>query len=123
MLSRTMSLLLRFLAGLGWRKRRRPISIRRSVREASSTLGLTPQRWPIDDSGRILVAGNLSLRRYDAGGNLDPSFGSGGQVSNTIAGAAIIIEASGRIVVGGMPRTAAPTTSRWPASTPTATLT
>jgi len=65
------------------------------------TLGLTPSAVAIDDSGRILVAGNLSLRRYDAGGNLDPSFGSGGQVSNTIAGAAIKIDASGRIVIAG----------------------
>jgi uncharacterized delta-60 repeat protein len=70
----------------------------------------------VDPDRRIVVAGaaagssgtgEFALARYDAAGDLDPTFGSGGRVTTPIAGGngdearAVAIQANGRIVVAG----------------------
>lgn len=68
----------------------------------------------IDGSGRIVVAGSVwtgytydfALVRYDASGNLDPTFGSGGTVTTPVGASddvllSLAIDGSGRIVVAG----------------------
>lgn len=70
----------------------------------------------VDQVGRIVVAGaaagasstgEIALARYDAGGDLDPTFGDGGRVTTPIAGGngdearSVAIQENGRIVVAG----------------------
>ena len=99
----------------------------------------------IQSDGKIVVVGYTSipnvppaprlpdtfaLARYNAGGSLDTSFGTGGRVSGNVNGQAyaVAIQGDGKIVVAGefLPlRRAAATsaTSPLPASTPTAAWT
>jgi uncharacterized delta-60 repeat protein len=65
----------------------------------------------IDQAGRIVVSGwhadgaasSALIARFDANGELDPGFGSGGQVTSSLlwAGNGIAIDATGNILVVG----------------------
>src|SRR4051794_34623936 len=80
----------------------------------------------IDPSGRIVVAGTaassggtaFALARYDPSGNLDPSFGSGGEVTSTFAeryaaAHALAVDFGGRLVVAGSVGSGAPGESQF----------
>jgi len=73
----------------------------------------------IQPDGRIVVAGvagggstgaDIALARYDAGGALDPSFGSGGRVLTDLGGGsfeaafAMVLQPDGKIIVAGSTR-------------------
>jgi uncharacterized delta-60 repeat protein len=65
----------------------------------------------IQPDGKLIAAGSvgdaigsLAVARYDASGNLDPSFGVGGKAQSGLAqalGTAVALQADGKIVVGG----------------------
>src|SRR5262249_20257084 len=54
----------------------------------------------IQGDGKILVASNYGVVRYQSNGTLDSTFGAGGVVSS-VAGNALALESDGRIVVAG----------------------
>jgi uncharacterized delta-60 repeat protein len=73
-----------------------------------------PQAVTLQSDGKILVAGRSSNRvnadfaiaRFDPGGRLDPSFGTGGKVTVDFFGAddgaeAVALQGDGKIVLGG----------------------
>jgi uncharacterized delta-60 repeat protein len=53
------------------------------------------------DGAIVVVQEGQRLARYDANGNPDLSFGSGGSVTTTSEGAAVILQSDGMIVVAG----------------------
>jgi uncharacterized delta-60 repeat protein len=76
-----------------------------------------PVATAIDPSGRIVVAGtdghSFVLLRFTATGNLDPTFGSGGEVKTVFAlgpssAVGVAIEPSGKIVAAGMAHSSSP---------------
>src|SRR5439155_6299847 len=55
----------------------------------------------VQADGRIVVAGGISLARYNQNGSLDPSFGSGGRALTDFDALALALQPDGKVVVVG----------------------
>jgi uncharacterized delta-60 repeat protein len=77
--------------------------------------GLNSVRLQAD--GKIVVLGTTTLRRFNANGSVDTSFGAGGLVNIANSSYALLIERDGKIVVGGFTEPQSPPYGYCPALT------